>query len=81
MLVLSSTVQYLYHFDEDAYVQIASGALAGTFGAGSCGGRARWSNPITANGGTTTTITTATAINGLMKGSVLRMATGTAGNV
>ncbi len=39
MYVLSATVQYLYHFDEDAWVQIASGALAGTFGAGACGAR------------------------------------------
>ena len=81
MYVVSTTVQYLYHFDEDGWVQIASGALAGTFGAGACGARWRWSNTITANGGSTTTITTATAINGLMKWGTIRFLTWTAGNI
>ena len=33
IFVSSATVQYLYHHDGDAWVQIPSGALAGTFGA------------------------------------------------
>lgn len=37
LYVTSSTVQYLYSPLEDGWVQIPSGALAGTFGAGSCG--------------------------------------------
>ena len=34
LLVASATTHYLYHHDEDAWVQIPSGALAGTFGRG-----------------------------------------------
>ncbi len=74
--VASATAQYLYHHDEDAWVQIPSGALAGTFGAGACGARSRYSTTITANGGSTTTATTATAITGLCKGKTVRFLTG-----
>lgn len=81
MLVTSATVQYLYHHDEDAWVQLPSGALAGTFGVGACGARGRWSRAVTANGGTTSTITSATAINSLCIGKTVRFLTGTAGNV
>ena len=81
LLVASATVHYLYHHDEDAWVQIPSGALAGTFGAGACGARLRWSAPVTANGGTTTTITTTAAITSLAIGRTVRMLTGTAANV
>ena len=81
MYVLSATIQHLYHFDEDAWVQIASGALAGTFGAGACGARWRWSNTLTANWGSTTTVTTATTINGLMNWGTIRFLTWTAGNI
>ena len=76
MYVASATVHYLYHADEDAWVQIPSGALAGTFGAGSCGVKTRWSNTYTANGGSTTTATTATQLTGLVKGYTLRVLTG-----
>jgi len=81
LLVASATVHYLYRHDEDAWVQIPSGALAGTFGAGACGARLRWSAPVTANGGTTTTITTTAAITSLAIGRTVRMLTGTAANV
>ena len=50
MFVNSAVLQYLYHHDEDAWVQIPSGALAGTFGAGACGARHKRSNAVTANG-------------------------------
>jgi hypothetical protein len=73
---VSSTVHYLYHHDEDSYAQIPSGALAGTFGAGSCGAYSRWSNTLTANGGSTTTATTTAAINGLAVGASIRFLTG-----
>ena len=76
LYVVSATVHYLYHHDEDAWVQIPSGALAGTFGAGACGTRSRFSTTITANGGSTTTATTATAITGLCKGKKIRFLTG-----
>lgn len=81
MYVVSTTVQYLYHFDEDGWVQIPSGALAGTFWAWACGARSRWNSTLTANGWSTTTITTATAINWLINWSKIRFLTWTAANV
>lgn len=76
MFVSSATVQYLYHHDEDAWVQIPSGALVGTFWAWACGTRHKWSNTVTANGGTTTTATTTANINWLAKNKTIRMLTG-----
>lgn len=76
LLVTSATVQYLYHHDEDSWVQIPSMALAGTFGAGACGGRTRWSNLLTANGGSTTTATTTANITGLAVDRTIRFRTG-----
>lgn len=57
----SATVHYLYSHNEDAWVQIPSGALAGTFGAGSCGTYSPWSVTYTATGGSTSTIQVAAA--------------------
>lgn len=37
MFIYSATAQYLYYPFEDAFIQIPSAALAGTFGAGACG--------------------------------------------
>jgi hypothetical protein len=59
LLVQSATVHYLYSHAQDGFAQIPSGALAGTFGAGSCGVRHPWSVTYTATGGTTTTATVA----------------------
>lgn len=71
LYVASSTLAYLYHHDEDAWVQIASPALAGA-----CGACYRWSNTITANGGSTTTATTTASITGLCIGRTVRFLTG-----
>lgn len=74
MFVSSATVQYLYHHDEDAFVQIPSAALAGSFGAGACGGYHPWSQAYTANGGSTTTVTVAAGthnLTGVAKGAVI----------
>lgn len=76
MFVASSTVHYLYHHDEDAWVQVPSAALGGTFGAGSTGARSRFSSTITATGGTTTTITTTTSLSGLCVGKTIRFLSG-----
>jgi hypothetical protein len=76
LYVVNATVHYHYHHDEDAWVQIPSLALAGVFGAGACWARGRWSNTITANWGSTTTVTTATAITGLVVGAKIRMLSG-----
>lgn len=64
LLVTSATAHYLYAIDEDGWMQVPSMALAWTFGAGACGTWSPWSNTLTTNGWTTSTLTTATAING-----------------
>jgi len=65
MYVTSATVQYLYHHDEDAFMQVPSAGLAGTFGAGACGTYYPWSITYTANGGSTTTVTVAAATHNI----------------
>jgi hypothetical protein len=76
LYVTTTTTHWLYNAYEDGWVQIPSGGLGGTFGAGACGARSRWSATITANGGSTTTATTSAAINGLAKGKTIRFLTG-----
>lgn len=76
MYVPSNIAAYLYYHDEDAFVQIPAASLAGTYGAGVCGTVSRWSTTLTANGGTTTTATTATAITGICIGQTIRFLTG-----
>ena len=65
MYVVSATVAYLYHPDQDAWAQVPSPALAGTFGAGANGTFSPWSITYTANGGSTTTVTVAAATHNL----------------
>ena len=76
LAVYSATSQYLYHHDEDGAVQIPSLALAGVFGAGACGCKMRWSNTLTANGGSNTAVTTTATISGLASGKKIRFLTG-----
>jgi len=76
LYVTGIATQYLYAVDEDAWQQIPSMALGGTFGAGACGAWGAWSNTLTANGGSTTTITTATALNNSGIGNKIRFLTG-----
>jgi hypothetical protein len=74
LLVLSAVLQYLYDHAQDGFVQIPSGALAGTFGAGACGAYNPWSITYTANGGSTTTATVAAAthnINAFVEGETI----------
>jgi hypothetical protein len=82
MYVTSNTVQYLYSHDEDAWVQIPSGAIAGTFGAGACGAYSPWSITYTATGGSTTTVTVAAGthnLNGSVRGDTIEfLSAGTA---
>ena len=80
---VNATVHFLYSHDEDAWVQTPSGALAGTWGAGAAGCRTRWSRTMTANGGSTTTITVASGTWNLtdrIVGRTVRMLSGTAAN-
>ena len=58
LFVASATVHYLYNPLEDAWVQIPSGALAGTFAVGACGTATSVGPSGTATAGTTSTITT-----------------------
>jgi hypothetical protein len=58
LYVTSATVQYLYNPQEDAWVQLPSGALAGTFAVGACGTATAVGPSGTATAGTTSTITT-----------------------
>lgn len=76
LYVQNATTQYLYHHDEDAWVQIPSIGLIGTFGGGACGTRRQWSNTLTANGGTTSTLTISTTISGLCVGKSIRFLSG-----
>lgn len=84
LLVSSATVHYLYDHNEDDWLPIASGALAGTFGAGACGAHLAWSTTYTATGGSTTTVTVNSAthnINGNVVGDEIEFLSGTAGNI
>ena len=58
LYVVSATLQYLYSPMEDAWVQIPSGALAGTFAVGACGTATSVGPSGTATAGSTSTITT-----------------------
>jgi hypothetical protein len=58
LYVVSATVQYLYNPQEDAWVQLPSAALAGTFAVGACGTASCIGPSGTATAGTTSTITT-----------------------
>jgi hypothetical protein len=58
LYVASATVHYLFSPLEDAFVQIPSGALAGTFAVGACGTSTSVGPSGTATAGTTSTITT-----------------------
>ena len=65
LYIVSNTVAAIYNPSEDGWVNIASPALAGTFGAGASGTAGAWSTgstvgvaSLTATAGTTSTITT-----------------------
>ncbi len=58
LLVQSISVHYMYFPEEDGFIQIPSGALAGTFGAGACGVGVTGGPSGTATAGSTTTLTT-----------------------
>lgn len=65
LFIRSNTEAYIYNPSENGWVQLASPALAGTFGAGAAGCSSAWSTgstvgaaSLTATAGSTTTITT-----------------------
>lgn len=84
LYVLSATVHYLYDHEEDAWLPIASGAFSPALTAGACGIYSDWSPTLTANGGSTTTITVALNthnINEYVVGKYVEFLSGTAGNL
>ena len=58
LYVTGSTVHYIYNPEEDGFVLLPSGALAGTFGAGACAASTTAGPSGTATAGSTTTLTT-----------------------
>lgn len=84
LYVLSATVHYLYDFEEDAWLPIASGAFSPAIAAGACGTYSDWSPTYTATGGSTTTITVALNTHNLNKyvvGKYVEFLSGTAANL
>lgn len=84
LYMTSATVHYLYHHDEDDFIQIPSGAFGGTYVAGVSGVYHPWSRTYTATGGTTTTVTVNVAafnINGFARGKQIEFLSGTAANI
>lgn len=84
LYILSATVHYLYDHEEDAWLPIASGAFSPAIAAGACGVYSDWSPALTANGGSTTTITVALNthnINEYVVGKYVEFLSGTAGNL
>lgn len=80
----TNTLNYLYHHDEDDWVQIPSGPFAVAAAAGSCGTYSHWSRTMTAVGGTTSTITVAAAsfnLNGFVRNKTIEFLSGTATNI
>lgn len=84
LYMVSATVHYLYHHDEDDWTQINSGAFSPALTAGACGTFHPWSITYTTNGGSTTTIQVAAAthnIVGSVIGRVVEFLSGTAANI
>ena len=80
LYVTSATVQHLYNPMEDAWVQIPSGALAGTFAVGACGTSTSVGPSGTATAGTTSTITTNLTIARDLRGYSIHITGGGANN-
>ena len=80
LYVTSATVQHLYNPQEDAWVQIPSGALAGTFGVGACGTATSVGPSGTATAGTTSTITTNLTLARDLRGYSIHITGGGANN-
>lgn len=76
LLVTAVSSQYLYDVTEDAWQQLATFSLAGTYAAGACGTWALWSNTLTATGGSTTSITLTGNLTGRLDGRTVWFQTG-----
>ena len=77
MYICSTTVQYLYYVDQDAWEQIATVTLGGTMTAGACGDYSPLGPTGTATAGSTTTMTTNLTIPRSLAGYTIRITSGT----
>lgn len=84
MYLVNATTQYLYNANEDSYIQVASAALAGTFGAGAAVVGIPWSTgstigaaTLTATGGTSTTLVTNQTLARDLRGYQIQILEGT----
>lgn len=82
LYLTSATVAFLYNPNEDAFIELASPALA-TFAAGACGVAGAWSTgttvaavSLTATGGTTSTINTNQTITRDLRGYSIHIISG-----
>lgn len=76
LFMSSATVHYLYYPFEDGYIQIPSGALAGTFGAGACGTSTCVGPTGTATAGTANSFTTNLTLARSLKGYQVQITSG-----
>ncbi len=77
MYICSTTVQYLYYIDQDAWEQIATVTLGGTMTAGACGDYSPLGPTGTATAGSTTSMTTNLTIPRSLAGYTIRITSGT----
>jgi hypothetical protein len=76
LYLTSNTTAWLYYPFEDGWVQIPSPALAGTFGAGTCGTCSAIGPTGTATGGTTTTVITGLNLQRSLAGYQIEITSG-----
>jgi hypothetical protein len=77
LYVTSATSAYLYLPQEDGWIELASPALGGTFGAGACGTAVGVGPTGTASAGTTTTLTTTLTLARDLRGYSIHITGGT----
>ena len=81
LVCINATTHYWYSVIHDAFLQLPSFALWWTWGAWACGTYLPYSNTITANGWTTTTITSTTQVSNLIIWATVRFLSWTAANL
>jgi len=74
--VNTTSAVWLYNFKQDSYLNLPTGGIGGTFGAGSCGTWVPLGPTGTATAGSTTTITTNLTIPRDLRGYIIRITGG-----
>jgi hypothetical protein len=77
LYINSASSHFMYHPNEDAWIQIPSGGLGGTYGAGICGTSSAVGPSGTATAGTTSTITTNLTLARDLRGYKIHITGGT----